>query len=173
MEVVKSGNRLEILLDKQAITEVMHRYCRGLDRFDIELLRGVFWPDGQDFHGAFDGSASDFCAFVETNAGEGSPIKVTHHSLSNVLIELAGQTAYAESYFVAYHRIEGETAEDEFVGGRYVDVFEKRGDEWRIKIRRTIFDWARKDPATERLWDRWPAAYIFGTRNRQDPVYAR
>ena len=85
MEVVMSGNRFEILLDKQAITEVMHRYCRGLDRFDIELLRGVFWPDGQDFHGAFDGSASDFCAFVETNAGEGSPIKVTHHSLSNVL----------------------------------------------------------------------------------------
>ena len=168
-----NDKRLEILLDKQAITEVLHRYCRGVDRFDIDLIESVYWPDGEDFHGPFNGNISDFCAFLKSVAGEGSAIKMTQHSLSNVLIEHAGQSAHVESYFHAYHRLEGETVEDEFVGGRYVDRFEKRGDEWRIKVRRTIYDWARREPATERLWDLWPADYIFGTRNLQDPVYSR
>jgi hypothetical protein len=93
--------------------------------------------------------------------------------MRNVLIEHAGLSAHVQSYFHAYHRLEGDTVEDEFVGSRYVDRFEKLGDEWRIKGRRTIYDWARREPATERLWNRWGADYIFGTRNLQDLVYSR
>ena len=30
------------LLDKQAITEALHRYCRAMDRMDNDLGRSVF-----------------------------------------------------------------------------------------------------------------------------------
>ena len=36
---------LEALLDKQAITEVIYRYCRGIDRFDFELVKSCFHAD--------------------------------------------------------------------------------------------------------------------------------
>ena len=39
------------LLDKQAIHEVMIRYCRGLDRMDAELVGSAYHPDAHDDHG--------------------------------------------------------------------------------------------------------------------------
>ena len=37
---------LRELSDKQAITEVIYRYCRGLDRMDADLVRAVWHPGG-------------------------------------------------------------------------------------------------------------------------------
>jgi hypothetical protein len=159
-------------LDKQAITEILYRYCRAIDRFDLDALRRVYWPDGEDYHGAVDGSAQTFCEFFANFAGEGSIYAASHHTLINILIEIEDASARVESYYHAYHLIVDEgIAQDEFVGGRYVDRFEKRDGEWRIKKRLTVYDWGRKDPATERLWDRVPGNYIFGQRSRKDPVY--
>ena len=36
--------RLQLLLDKQDIYELMCRYCRGVDRMDKELTLSCFWP---------------------------------------------------------------------------------------------------------------------------------
>lgn len=41
---------LQTLLDKQAITEVLHRYCRGIDRADPETLASAYWPDAYEEH---------------------------------------------------------------------------------------------------------------------------
>ncbi|MFF2108453.1 MULTISPECIES: nuclear transport factor 2 family protein [Rhodococcus] len=42
---------LKNLLDKQAITDVIHRYCRGVDRCDVEILKSVYHSDSYDDHG--------------------------------------------------------------------------------------------------------------------------
>lgn len=34
-------SEIQALLDKQAIYETIIRYCRGLDRFDVELMRSA------------------------------------------------------------------------------------------------------------------------------------
>src|SRR5262245_17777267 len=47
---------VRVLLDKQAIQEVLARYCRGVDRADLELLRSVYHPDAIDNHGTFNGN---------------------------------------------------------------------------------------------------------------------
>ena len=44
------NNTLESLLAKQAITEVIHRYARAIDRLDESLLRSVFHPGSSHNH---------------------------------------------------------------------------------------------------------------------------
>jgi len=41
---------LEELVARNAITEVLYRYCRGVDRRDWELLRSCYHPEAQDDH---------------------------------------------------------------------------------------------------------------------------
>ena len=48
---------LQILLDKRAIEEKLHLYCRVIDRLDVDLLRSIYWPEGTDDHGSFVGNA--------------------------------------------------------------------------------------------------------------------
>jgi hypothetical protein len=53
---------MQELLDKQAIYEVVQRYCRGVDRLDADALRSCDPPDGIDHHYGFDGDRE---AFIE------------------------------------------------------------------------------------------------------------
>jgi hypothetical protein len=57
-----AGRRMVVTDDiesKLAITEVLHRCCRALDRMDPDLMDTVWHPDGTaDYGPAFQGSAS-------------------------------------------------------------------------------------------------------------------
>ena len=44
--MIEVSSDLRALLDKQAITEVVYRYMRGLDRLDASLLLEQFHSDG-------------------------------------------------------------------------------------------------------------------------------
>jgi hypothetical protein len=49
-----------------------------------------------------------------------------------------------ESYFQGYHVMRGEGKPTASLqGGRYLDRFEKRGEEWRIIRRKVVVDWFR------------------------------
>ena len=50
---------LRRLLDRQAITECVHRYARGLDRRDTDLLRSAYHPDAVEDHGQYVGGSTD------------------------------------------------------------------------------------------------------------------
>ena len=89
-------------LDKQAIYENAVKYCRGADRLDIDLLKDAYWEDGTDDHGGFVGNTHDFCEFAV--ASKGLFTSVNHH-VSNIQIELLGDRAKVESYFIAAHLI--------------------------------------------------------------------
>lgn len=168
------------LLAKQAITEVIYRYCRAVDRCDAELLSGCFHADATHNHGVFDGRSADFCRFaLQLLAMIGS----TQHHVGNVLIAVDGARAHSEAYWVAHHRIlangPGEEAgifasrgidEDLFIGGRYIDRFECRGSVWRIAHRIGVHDWQRYETAAERDFKALPAS-MRGTRGRQDRSY--
>ena len=168
---------LNALLDERAITRLLLDYCRAGDRLDIPLLRSVFHPDATVEHGVFDGSATGFCDFVEKVVVAGSLYKVTHHCLTNIAIALHDDWAHVESYVTAYHYREDDSGQfDEFIGGRYVDRFERRGGVWKIAHRATVYEWSRVEPATQRFWEQrqWQNAdqFIRGRRDRTDPVYA-
>src|SRR4029453_17525088 len=50
---------MQRLLDKQAITEVLHRYARGVDRCDRSILEIAYWPDAIDDHIIFKASGDE------------------------------------------------------------------------------------------------------------------
>src|SRR5271170_6025024 len=37
---------IQDLSDRQKITDLLHRYCRGMDLLDMDLIAGVFTEDG-------------------------------------------------------------------------------------------------------------------------------
>ena len=43
----------DTLLDREAIREAMGRYCRGIDRLDVDLIRSAYHEDAFDDHGPF------------------------------------------------------------------------------------------------------------------------
>jgi hypothetical protein len=134
--------RLQLLLDREAIRDVIMRYCYGADRGEESVLRSVYWPDATDDHGVFSGTASDYIAFLLKTAGTMDQMQ---HLVGNMLIRTSGTTARCESYFIGYHRMKDERGRpfDSLACGRYLDELEKREAEWRIIRRKVVFDWFR------------------------------
>ena len=139
---------LRQLLDREAIRECLFTYCRGIDRRDEDALRSTYWPDATDHHGAWAGSAN---SFIDTalKALKDAPRMV--HMVANISIVLKGQSAAVESYFQAFQQDRDSAGESRttFLCGRYVDRFEKRGDEWRVAARMVVYDWIRHSPGLD------------------------
>lgn len=159
---------LDELLAKQQITEVLYRYCRGVDRLDESLVRSCYHPDASDDHGSFQGGID---AYVEWVFRLLRKYDTTFHFLGNVLVELdAPASARSEAYGIAHHRKAGGAPHLNLVTGfRYVDRFERRDGEWRIAHRVAVTEWSRIDDAA--AWWSVPDHFVHGRRDRSDPVY--
>jgi hypothetical protein len=127
------------LWDREQIRQCLHRYCRGVDRFDRELILSAFHPDFLDEHGKFVGTREEFADWALA-MHEGAQL-LHQHCLLNHSCEIDGTTAHAETYFmfVAMNR-NGKPLT--IGGGRYIDRLEKRAGEWRIAARVTLRDWS-------------------------------
>jgi hypothetical protein len=123
--------RLTALIDQQEIRDVIYRYCRGIDRREYDLVRSCYHPDATDDHGDFRGNVDEFIAYVASNLPR---YERTMHFIGNVLVEVSGDAARAESYLVAYHRLPPSSSKPErdfVVNLRYVDDFQRRSGGWR------------------------------------------
>jgi len=140
----QSDSQLQMLVEKDAIRDVVLLYCHAMDRHNQELLAKAFWPESQLEYGMFKGTGAEFANSVFTWQIE-SGLTATLHSVSNSLIRITGDEAYGETYFNAYHRIKDASGKehDNIVAGRYHDTFAKRANAWRILKRRIVFDWYR------------------------------
>lgn len=160
--------RLQALLDRQDIYDLVCRYCRGVDRLDHDLIRACYWDDASDDRGFFQGGPDAFAAFAIKASKLSSS---THHLIGNALIEVEGDVAFGEIYLLAQHRTQDKTgaAIDFFVGGRYVDRYERRGGEWRIAHRTELTDWVRSDPVSDG-WLQEVVTALRGARGNEDLV---
>jgi hypothetical protein len=97
------NEELELLLAERAIQRVLTSYSRGVDRYDFELVRSGYWPDGTDDHGSFVGGVDDFITFLEKSLNR---FERTAHFLGNMFIDvdLSRDVALSETYAVAFHR---------------------------------------------------------------------
>ena len=162
--------RLQTLLDKQAIQEVLLRYARGVDRMDLDLVRSCYHPGAIDEHGNFSGPVEEFLPWVSARL---ATMQYAMHFLSNRLIDVQGDVAWSESYCIANRRMSSESGrdDDQVSGLRYLDRFERRNGEWRIAHRKLAWEWNRIDPVG-RKWNFTPE-YRPGRRDRSDVVYDR
>jgi hypothetical protein len=167
--------------DKQAIRDALQRYCRGLDRRDLEMALSAFHVDAQVVHGFFVGSGHEWVRFVlsappidRIGIGDEDPaldvVESQQHHVTNQLVEVRGDAAFSEAYFLEYTMSRrGPRRYLTSVGGRYVERYERRLGEWRIVERHAVRDWDSVSPIETRFpgWEKSPQ----GTRDRSDPSY--
>jgi len=163
MEIDEISSRIQI-------EQVLYRYCRAVDRGDLDLLKSVYHEDAKDYHGPFDGLGRDFADQLVPrmdNLGV-----VGQHNVGNILIELTGDAANVESYFLAYHPSLINGSEDvglAFAAGRYFDRFERRAGEWKIAERRVLIDLS-EEPRRSSPW-KHAALFFAGGRRAADPTF--
>ena len=133
------------------IRQLAARYSRGVDRLDADLMKSAYWPDGTDDHGVFVGNAMDFCDRVVSSHER---FISTMHCIMNHAIEVDEEagTGRGEIYNVTYvFREESGRKLLETWWGRYLDNYERRNGEWRIKARVCVHEYTRADEVTNQM----------------------
>ncbi|MBP8926502.1 MAG: nuclear transport factor 2 family protein [Pseudomonadales bacterium] len=129
-------NELE---DKAAIRDVLSRYCRGLDRMDKDMVRGVFAAQcSANYYGIYTGTGHGFIDWVwEAHRG----METHSHQITNVLIELNGDSAVSEAYITVVLQQQRPSGAVEIqVRSRYLDRWSKRDGHWLIIEREHVTD---------------------------------
>ena len=90
------------------------------------------------------------------------------------MVELHGDTALSalRDRVSASSATETQEAYDSVFGARVLDKFERRNGEWRIAIRRVIYDWQRDTPVME-TWGRgfFGPVYSDAGKGNADPSF--
>jgi hypothetical protein len=163
--------RLQMLLDKQEITELVHTYCNAADRHDHEKMRSLYHDDAIDDHGAFfKGLAMDF---IDRLPDIQAPMNILHHNVTTLNIALDGDYGEGEVYVLAFHQVQtDEIPVDLLIGGRYFDRYEKRDNVWKFSHRAVVADWATlNNPSTVCLDHPMIEGSHIGAPGREDPSY--
>lgn len=163
--------RLQALLDKQDITELIHAFARAADRHDHAAMRALYHDDATDDHGAFfKGLASEF---IEQLPDIQAPMRILHHNVTTVNIRLDGDHGEGEVYALAFHQVDTpEGPIDLLIGGRYLDRYEKRGGVWKFAHRSVLADWAKVDaPSTVTLDHPLVEGSLLGAPGPEDPSF--
>ncbi len=129
---------LQRLLDLEAIRACLHRYSRGIDRHDEEIIASVYHPDAIDHHGSSYLTPREFGPWA--NELHESEWVAHNHFIATTNIDLDGDVAHSEAYVLfVLRRKDGDKVD--LGGGRYIDRFERRDGEWRIAAREVVIDW--------------------------------
>ncbi len=156
---------LQALLDRQAITEQIYRYCRAVDRLDIPLGHSVFHEDATANYGEslYQGDGRGVIDFICAS----HLLTLNHsHQVSNTIITLDGDQAGSETYFHSATRLMQDDKVTQIrVWGRYLDEWSRRDRLWRIDKRLTLFDFDEVREVTEMVSRE-------AIRDRTDPSYA-
>lgn len=164
-------SKLQALLDKQEITELVHAYCNAADRHDHEKMRALYHSDAIDDHGAFfKGLAMEF---IDKLPEIQAPMEILHHNVTTLNIALDGDYAEGEVYVLAFHKVQvsGDSV-DLLIGGRYFDKYEKREGSWKFSHRAVVADWANlHHPSIVNLDNPMIAGSHIGKPGPADPSY--
>ena len=161
-----SDKSMLLAIDKMQIRDALSRYCRGIDRGDIDLMLSTYHEDARESHGPISGTPLH-CARIVMDAVSKS--EVCLHMLTNVLIEISGDIAASEAHLYIISRMKGEDTETHIVG-RMLDRFEKRSGEWKVAERLITSDWSRTQAANP-LPTEVTGVYAAGRHDMADPVY--
>ena len=193
MALAEASSEFQALADRVAIEDLLYTYCRAIDRLDFELFKSVYHTDATDEHPPFAGLAHDvgerIFKFLPTH------FSLTSHTVTHARIDIGGQRAVGEAYFLAQHLLHEDEAllvafsgeeyaqrarasgqagvQHQFIaGGRYIDRFERRGGQWKIADRKVLSEWADFGPVSGVVREGPIRQFMRpGFRGSADPVY--
>jgi hypothetical protein len=125
------ASKLQALVDRSEILECLNRYARGMDRHDREMVCSAYHEGSIDVHGSMAFRVGDFIDWAFAYHEQ----QLHHqHYLTNVTIELDGDVAHAESYYLFVGRYPDRETPLTVAGGRYVDRLERRDGRWGSRL---------------------------------------
>lgn len=175
----------QFVADRMAIQDLVHRWCRAIDRLDFEAMRGIFHEGAIDNHNHYHGDIPGLLAWIESRHEK---ITFSMHMVGNMVIEFASPTvALSETYVWCIQRYPADAKEalvgltggaqgadgegmDLMACSRYLDRHEKRAGEWRIAQRTVVTDWKGLQPFDGNAPVPKPQWNI-GKHSMQDPLY--
>ncbi len=89
-----SSAQIQELLDKQAITELIYTYPRGLDRMDKDILLSIGHPDAKMKFGKTD--FPSWAAYVDWLIKAHNDMVGNNHRITNILVKVNGDKAVSE-----------------------------------------------------------------------------
>jgi hypothetical protein len=162
---------LQRLLDVQACTDLLTRYCRALDWLDDEALGAVFTDDAEIDYGFFTGSGADFAPFV---MGVERSFARRWHIGGNAIVSVDGDRAEAESHCQAGAvAVEGTVETTNLFGGRYLDSLVRTADGWRIARRVFVLDWQHSVSIDTAAGEALPGLTWSNGLDHTSPLYRR
>jgi SnoaL-like domain len=151
--------------DKFEIVQTLNAYMQAIDAADTAMMRGrVFAPDASIT--LLEPLGVDgYCDFVTAIMQE---IRA-QHLLMNSLVDVAGDSGSARSYFIGFHRVPAgpnsaacdaifgpcDAETDVVIGGVYDDSMVRTADGWRIRERRIKLLWDNRGAAGKTLAPDW------------------
>jgi hypothetical protein len=142
--------RLQELLDHHEIRQLLATYCHGCDRGDEVEMAGTYAAESWDDHGPRKMEGRRFS--IETVEESLRTTALVSHLLGQSLIRVSGDTAGAETYFIATllypDKAGGEGQTIGQLGGRYVDRLVRENGRWRIRHRICLREWSHSQAVT-------------------------
>jgi hypothetical protein len=151
------GQAVREIIDRTEITDALYRYAAGLDLGDAELMTSALTEDAiVDLSAATGKLGLDFPVLGPRDVAVTALVTAvgpldTSHSITNVRIEITGDTATARCYAQANHYLPGDgplpqRTRHALMMNRYTAEMARDGARWRI--RRLLIDcaWFEGDP---------------------------
>lgn len=158
----------EQTLDKVEVIQTLNAYMQAIDASDTAALRNRVFTADAEITLLEPLGVEGYCGFVEAIMQE---IR-TQHLLMGPVVEVTGDEARSQAYFVGFHRVPagpnseacdaifGQTTEvtDVIIGGVYNDHVVRTAAGWRIKERRIKLLWDNRGAAGNTLAAGWMAS---------------
>lgn len=132
---------LALVVNRLAISDLVHAYAQGVDRRDPESVGRLFTEDGTFVAYATPGdeeptSRSHGRAEITKAIAMARYYKATTHTIGNHLATIDGDEATGETRCVAYHVLGEEGSQTLLVWHiRYLDAYRRTTEGWRFHER--------------------------------------
>ena len=143
---------LALVVNRLAISDLVHAYCQGVDRLDPDAVARLFTEDGTFVAYAEPGateptSRSEGRDAITKAIGMARYYKRTTHTIGNHVAVVDGDRATGETRVVAYHVLGDEGAETLMIWHiRYLDTYVRSAEGWRIGERVLRVDMVSNQP---------------------------
>jgi SnoaL-like domain len=161
---------LQEIVDHHEIRKLLSVYCHGCDRGDQHRMAGVYLEEAWDDHGTYKGSGKGFAKQVMSNLA--SQRQKLVHLLGQSLIDVNGDEAGAETYFLASNVKADKDGHDvvHLLSGRYVDTLRRENGQWKIAKRICVREWSMSIDKEEDWLEH--SNFVDSRMSGEDPSYA-
>lgn len=138
--------KIQLLLDRADISQVLHSYATAIDTRDWDLLATCFTEDLEadfrDFGGREVVKGRD--VWLEIIKGTIQGLDATQHLTANHVHQIDGDTATLTAYLQALHRLDTARSDPEYTVGRYYTCeMVRTNDGWRMRRNTLKVTWHR------------------------------